>query len=200
MLWLALVTGWLLGAGSVPGLGATESDRQAATEALARGDRFTAERQFDRAIAEYTRAINLNPDFAEAFNNRGFARHCKREGSDAVPDLSKAIALREAFPHAHNTRGCSYLAQGRIAEAIADFDRAIQLQPDYPRAYRNRGHAHLLQGSFRLAIADLERAGSNPTRILLLLAITLLLVLGAIGAAFYYLIWARGEPGTFLSK
>lgn len=154
---------------------------------LARGDRFCAAQQWDDGIREYTRAIELKPDYAQAFNNRGFARYAKQDGTDAIPDLTRAIELREAFPHAYNTRGCAHLAAGNTARALADFDRAIELQPDYGKAYRNRGNAHLRLGQVRLAIADFERAGAHPKRLLLVLCVCGVLVLTVLVGTIYFL-------------
>jgi tetratricopeptide (TPR) repeat protein len=142
------------------------------------------EKEYDKAIGEYIRAIELNPDLAEAYNNRAYASYSKYDGTgNPLADLNRALELRPEFPHAYNTRGCVYMAGGQPDKAIADFNRAIQLQPDYPRAYRNRANAHLRKGHIGLAIADFERAGENPRRILLSLLIAAAVILGALAAA-----------------
>ena len=42
---------------------------------LRRGDQYAAAQDYDRAISDYTQAIKLNPDYAEAYNNRGYAEY-----------------------------------------------------------------------------------------------------------------------------
>ena len=148
---------------------------------LDRGDRHVAAREFDQAIAEYTRAIALKPNFAEAYNNRAYANYSKYDGTgDPLSDLNRAIELRPDYPHALNTRGCVYLSGGDLDRALADFSRAIELQPDYPRAYRNRANAYARTGQTALAIADWERAGGNPKQLILygfaILAFVILLI------------------------
>ena len=113
--------------------GQTHHD-QTAEAFLAQGDEFFSKGRYNAAIAQYTRAIELKPDYAEADNNRGYAAYSKYDGSDALPDLNLALQLRPHFAHAYNTRGCIHMAGGRTDEAIADFNRAIELQPDYRRA------------------------------------------------------------------
>lgn len=160
---------------------------------LARGDGFFASREYDKAIVEYTRAIELKPDFAEAYNNRAYASYSKYDGTgDPVADLDRALSLRPDFAHAYNTRGCVYMAAGKPDKAIADFSRAVQLQPDYPRVYRNRASAYLRKGSISLAFADFERAGGNPKRLLLYVCLILAAMLALAGAVAYRLLaWRR---------
>jgi tetratricopeptide (TPR) repeat protein len=151
---------------------------------LHRGNALLEKKEYDKAIAEYTCAIELNPNFAEAYNNRAYASYSKYDGTgDPLADLNRAIELRPEFLHAYNTRGCVYMAGGEPDKAIADFNRAIQLKPDYARAYRNRANAYLRKGHIWLAVADFERAGANPKRVLLYLFVAVLLILGALAAA-----------------
>ena len=147
---------------------------------LAAGDDLFSQGQYGAAISEYSRAIELKPDFAAAYNNRGYAAYSKYDGTDALPDLNRALQLRPDFPHAYNTRGCILMANGRTDEAIADFNRAIELEPDYPRAYRNRACALMKKGHIGTAFTDFERAGGHPRRIAAIL-VGSLAILGALG-------------------
>ena len=148
---------------------------------VTRGNAHLAAKEYNKAIAEYTRAIELRPDFAEAYNNRAYATYSKYDGTgDPLADLNRALVLRPEFAHAYNTQGCVYMAAGEPDKALADFNRAIQLQPDYPRAYRNRANVQLKKGHIGLAIADFERAGGNPKRIILWLLVAMALILGAL--------------------
>jgi len=148
-------------------LGNTAETNQsdAAQILLSRGDELMGRGEYNEAIAQYTKAIELRPDFAEAYNNRGYAVYSKYDGSDPLADLNRAIELRPNFAHAYNTRGCIYMARGQADLAIADFGRAIALQPDYSRAFRNRANVLMRKGRVREAFADFERAGINPWRV-----------------------------------
>src|SRR5262245_45776300 len=130
--------------------------------------------KYNEAIAQYTKAIELRPNFAEAYNNRGYAAYSKYDGSDPLADLNRAIELRPKFPHAYNTRGCVYMASGQTDLAIADFSEAVALQPDYPRAFRNRAIMLMKKGRLREAFADFGRSGINPWRAVAVLGILLL--------------------------
>jgi tetratricopeptide (TPR) repeat protein len=159
---------------------------------LVRGDKCLQSKEYDKAIIEYTRAIELKPDFAEAYNNRAYAYYSKYDGTgDPLSDLNRAIEIRPNFPHAYNTRGCVYMAGGNPDKAITDFTHAIQLQPDYPRAYRNRANAYLRKGHISLAVKDFEQAGGNPTQILIFISIWLLLALTLVPIGVYRLFYHK---------
>ena len=131
---------------------------------LTRGENFSGVRQYDRAIADYSMAIQLKPDYAEAYNDRGFAYYLKGDSERAIADYTRAIELRPNYPKAFNSRGVVYMAFGyERSKAVADFDRAIALKPDFRYAYINRANAHGLRHP-RLALADFHRAGMHPER------------------------------------
>jgi len=179
---VALSIAWTFSAAAQIAPGQTNHS-QTAEACLATGDEFFRKGLYNAAIAEYTRAIELKPDFAAAYNNRGYAAYSKYDGSDALPDLNRALRLRPNFPHAYNTRGCIHMANGRIDEAIADFNLAIELQPEYPRAFRNRAFALMKKGRISAAFSDFEHAGGPPKRIVAIIA-SVLIILGVLGIVF----------------
>jgi tetratricopeptide (TPR) repeat protein len=131
---------------------------------LKRGEDFAGVREYDRAIADYNTAIQLKPDYAEAYNDRGFAYYLKGNGDLAIADYTRAIELRPNYPKAYNSRGVVYMAGGYgRTKAIADFDRAIALKPDFRYAYINRANARLFRQPW-LAFEDFHRAGMHPER------------------------------------
>jgi tetratricopeptide (TPR) repeat protein len=147
---------------------------------LKRGEDLSGAREYDRAIADYTTAIRLKPDYAEAYNDRGFACYLKGDAERAIADFTRAIELRPDYPKAYNSRGVVYMAGGYgRAKAIADFDRAIALKPDFRYAYINRANARLFRHPW-LALDDFHRAGMHPERLLAILGGAILIVVAGI--------------------
>ena len=62
---------------------------------------------YDGAIADFTKAIELNPQLAEPYNNRGTARLHKHDLDGAIADYAKAIELNPQFADAYSNRGLS---------------------------------------------------------------------------------------------
>ena len=102
-----------------------------ATEYMIRGDRDFDASAYDNAIADYTHAIALKPDYAEAFNNRAYTYMTIEDYSAALPDLDEAIRLRPGYVNALMNRGDMYNYYYRIdrARAIEDYDRVLELDP-----------------------------------------------------------------------
>jgi lipoprotein NlpI len=125
---------------------------------VARGNAYYEKREYGRAIADFTRAIELNPNAEQAYNNRGNAYDAKGEYEKAIDDYSHAIELDPKSQRAYNNRGTAYTAMGEFARAIADFNRAIKLDPAYAQAYSNRGDTYKAKGEYDRAIADYNRA------------------------------------------
>ncbi len=152
-----------------------------------RGEKFAGEQRYDRAIADYTRAILGKPDYAEAYNDRGFAYYSKSNMKLAIADYTRAIELRPDYSKAFNSRGVAYMQGGYgAAKSVPDFDRAIALKPDFRYAYINRANARFMRHPW-LAIADFHRAGMYPERTAAKVAAALLVS----ALALAYLIWKR---------
>lgn len=112
----------------------------------------------DRAIADYSEAIRLNPKDAVAFNNRGNLWKDKRDLDRAFADYNEAIRLNPKYSMAYNNRGLAWNAKRDLDRAISDYDEAIRLDPKYAPAYNNRGIAWKDMGQLDRAISDYDVA------------------------------------------
>lgn len=121
-----------------------------------RGNAFRLEGQDGRALADYDRAVALDPSFPQVYINRGALRGGLGRIDLALQDFNAAIALDPSLAAAYGNRALAYLALGRPAEALQDLDREIALDPSAARAYLHRGRIHLQNGSRALAAADLR--------------------------------------------
>ena len=97
--------------------------------------------EYELAIANYNKAIELNPNFAKAHNNRGLAKAGRGEHRKAIKDYDVAISFNSRNARAFNSRGVSKACLGQYNEAIKDFNSAIEIDPMYTGAYYNRGLA-----------------------------------------------------------
>jgi len=102
-----------------------------AQDYFAQGDYDYERGACEAAIEDYTRAIQLNPRFAEAYNNRAYAHMVQHNYAAALPDLDKAIELRPDYINALMNRGDIYNYYYNINYdlAIADYDRILPLRP-----------------------------------------------------------------------
>ena len=113
---------------------------------------------YDLAIANYDKAIQLEPNDANAYYNRGLAKGKLGEYFAAISDFDKAIQLKPNDAEAYIGRGLAKTGLGQHFAAISDYDKAIQLKPDYAFAYYNRGIAKATLDQLFAAISDFDKA------------------------------------------
>ena len=123
-----------------------------------RGTAWGKKGDHDRAIADSSEAIRLNPRYAPAYYNRGNAWNSKGDYDRAIADFSEAIRLNPLDALAYNNRGVALRLKGDFDRSIADYNEAIRLNPKSPWAYLNRGVTRFAQGQFESAGADLSEA------------------------------------------
>ena len=109
--------------------------------------------QSQRAIEDYDKAIQLDPDDAWAYSGRGYAYRALGLHQRAIQDYDKAIQLQPSAKNYLN-RGVDYSWLGDNQAAIDDYTKAIQLDRFYAVAYNNRSIAYGKLGQDKLADAD----------------------------------------------
>lgn len=118
---------------------------------------------FRGAIDDYTAALQINPNFSLAYNNRGNARSRLKDYQGAINDFTQAIQINRNWGNlgiasAYNNRGNAYAALGELQRGIVDYNQAIRLDSNNANAYYNRGLAYREQGRKRLALQDFQKA------------------------------------------
>ena len=114
--------------------------------------------RFDAALAYYSQALRLKPDFAEAHNNLGSALEGQGNIPLAMNHWREAVRIRPHFPEAHSNLGNALLMEGRCEEAAAHCRQALRSRPDFPEALNNLGIALLRLGSLDEAVDSFEQA------------------------------------------
>jgi predicted O-linked N-acetylglucosamine transferase (SPINDLY family) len=112
----------------------------------------------EEAVASYGRAIEIQPNFFEAYFGRGTALQRLDRGEDALKDFDHALALNPSSADAQCNRGVALMKLRRWDAALACLDRAIALNPNLAEAHANRGK--LLAGLRRheAAVESFDRA------------------------------------------
>ncbi len=123
-----------------------------------RGDEYLYQGNYKQAIADYDKAIELDPSCATAYNNRGITYRKQGDYERAIVDHNKAIELEPDYATAYNNRGNVYYDQGNYEQAIANYNKAIELDPDYAYAYWSRGLTYKAIGFTESALSDLQHS------------------------------------------
>ena len=114
--------------------------------------------KLESALADYDRALEINPQDSDIYNNRGNIYYTRGELKLALADYNKALEFDSQNSLAYKNRSGLHRYKGEFELAFADLNRALKINPRYAEAYNNRGLLYSEQGEFELAFADLNRA------------------------------------------
>ncbi|HYC45558.1 MAG TPA: tetratricopeptide repeat protein [Burkholderiales bacterium] len=131
---------------------------QLAQAYFTRGTHWGTLANHDRAIADFTMAIELDPKLAGAHFNRALAYSEKDDHAAAVADYDAALRLSPREARAYIGRAVEWTLLGEYARAAADYEQAMRLQPESFNAYFGRGRARFYAGDFLGAASDFLRA------------------------------------------
>jgi tetratricopeptide (TPR) repeat protein len=115
--------------------------------------------KYNAAIADYTIAITLKPDFIEAYKNRGLVRtQSNRELDEAVADYAQAIKLAPRDAGGYLGKGLALSRVGKNSEAIVFLSQAIEIKPTLAIAYFVRASIYIDLDERQLALRDYQTA------------------------------------------
>ena len=114
---------------------------------------------FEGAILEFTKAIEINPQFINAYLYRGGAKGELNDYRGAIADFTKAIVINPKSDDAYYLRGLAKSKFKHYKEAILDFSKAILINPKLKEAYFSRGFAKLKLGQKNSGCLDFSKAG-----------------------------------------
>ena len=115
------------------------------------------EKEYDKAIAEFTKAIGIRPTDPRGFLGRGLAHYNKKAYDEAIADYTQAIRVRSNLPLPYSLRGRAYYETDQFEQAMADFTESIRLDPKVPDNYYRRGWIHKRNKDYDHALADYRR-------------------------------------------
>jgi tetratricopeptide (TPR) repeat protein len=111
-----------------------------------------------QAAAQFTKALEVDPDWVEAYVNRGQAYVFQGDWDKAIKDFDQALNLDpETFEALYN-RGRVYTKMGQPGKAIADYTTALKLKKNDWQIYYNRGNAYLDAEKYPDALKDFNQA------------------------------------------
>ena len=125
---------------------------------LNRGIALYRRDEYELALDAFEKAIELKPDYADAWNNRGVTLGRLDRHEEALKACDKAIELKPDYADAWNNRGFALAKLGRYEEALEACDKAIELKPDYAEAWDSKGFALAKLGRYEEALEACDKA------------------------------------------
>ena len=113
---------------------------------------------YEKAILEYNKLIEINPSNAKAFYNRGYSYMQLGNYISATKDFNKAVEINSNFPEAFFNRGWIQGELGNYEKAILDYSKGLKLNSKDDLAFFNRGWNKGELGRYKEAILDYNKA------------------------------------------
>jgi tetratricopeptide (TPR) repeat protein len=125
---------------------------------FARGNAWANQKEFNKSIEDYDRALSIDDNFFEALVNRGYSYYYLKEYDEAISDFSLAISKNNKNSDFYLKRGKANYESKRFSEALKDFDHAIFLDETDSTSYNWRGCTWFANGKFQKAQKDYFKA------------------------------------------
>lgn len=119
-----------------------------------RGNFYREQKQPDKALADYNKAIETNPNYRLAYNGRGNIYFNNNQNERAIEDYNKVLSINANDAKALNNRAAALFKLNRIDEAIPDVEKAVALEPNYPDALLNRAVLYSVKELHDKALID----------------------------------------------
>ncbi|BBM84851.1 tetratricopeptide repeat protein [Candidatus Uabimicrobium amorphum] len=123
-----------------------------------RGSLYKNLKQYEKALADYNKAIAIDPDNFVAYKNRGILYQDLKQYEKALADYNKAIDIDPNNFEAYNNRGLLYKHLKQYEKALADYNKTIVIDPNNSFAYNNRGALYKDLKQYEKALADHNKA------------------------------------------
>lgn len=138
----------------------TLTNPQTPSDFYIRGIRYVLSRRYRAALTDYSRAIELDGQFAEAYLRRAEARYLLEDDSGVLADCQRAIALNSTEARTYYYQGMARYRLEYVQSAVAAFTDAITCDPEEAQYYYRRGVAYQDLNLLDEAAKDLRKAAS----------------------------------------
>jgi len=98
------------------------------------------QKNFDKAVINYKKSIEINPDYAEGHNNLGSALYKLGKFNESIDSYQQAIKINPEYAEAYNNLGNVYDINEKVDEAILNYKKAIKINANFVEAYSNLGN------------------------------------------------------------
>jgi protein O-mannosyl-transferase len=123
-----------------------------------RGGSFLRQGRLEEEIADFQRALEIEPYYAEAQYDLGTALLQKGQLNEAITHFQKALEINTNYADAYDNLGNALLQKGNVDAAIDHFRMALKIMPGSAEAHNNIGNALLQTGNLDEAIVHFQQA------------------------------------------
>jgi tetratricopeptide (TPR) repeat protein len=126
-----------------------------------KGKSYADDEMYGKAIECLTKAIEIDPKLAKAYDYRGYCYYSMIQYEEAIADFKMALKLgNERSEETYYYMGWTHYDMGNYDEAVKCFTKTIEMSPNNARLYYDRGCAYKISGHLDEAEYDFRKACS----------------------------------------
>jgi tetratricopeptide (TPR) repeat protein len=129
-----------------------------AEEFFYKASEYEEQGQYIKALELYNKAIQLNLEYAVAYNNRGLIHLKQNNYAQAIVDFNKAIQLKPHDAITYYNLGLVYHEQKNYSQALIYYNKAIKISPYHSKIYNNRGNIYMEKKDHKNSLSDYNKA------------------------------------------
>ena len=137
---------------------ATDLDAQTAKKFFKTGEDFVEAENYEDAIEQFTKAIELESDFEDAYLERAKAKEKISKLAEAAEDYNRLTAIDPKESEYFYNEGRLYAQLEKFQESILPLSKAIEINKKYHDAIQLRSKSYIKLDSFKTAIRDCDLA------------------------------------------
>ncbi|MBV6645205.1 MAG: tetratricopeptide repeat protein [Cyclobacteriaceae bacterium] len=122
------------------------------------GNQALDHREFDKAISFYDKSLELDTEFAEAYNNRGVAKVEDGRHIEAIQDYNQALLRRPGYWECLHNRAMAYEKTRKFEKSLDDLNRLTEQFPDSAISYFSKGLVYTSMRAFQIARQEFTKA------------------------------------------
>jgi regulator of sirC expression with transglutaminase-like and TPR domain len=134
------------------------TDPHSAQDYYDRGQAFQGKEQYEKALADYAKALQLDPQLVKAYTSRAWIHNENGDYTDAIADATSALDLDPVNVDALRERGYAHALQDQTKGAIQDLTAALALEPRNLTLLVYRGNAYFASAKYDEAVKDYSAA------------------------------------------
>ncbi len=131
---------------------------EAARELYNKGLESAGKGDFEAAMKEYSRAIELDANYCDAMDNLGQVLRRQGKLDEAIYWYKRSIGVFPGNSSAHTNLAVAYSKQGKKDDAISEYKVLLKMNPDDPEGYYGLGTVYLASGEFNSAAKNFQKA------------------------------------------
>jgi serine/threonine protein kinase/Flp pilus assembly protein TadD len=121
------------------------------------GTIYRSDGKYDKALEEYNKVLELDPNYGEVYNELGYLYADMRNFEKSIEHFKKYVSLNPGDANPLDSMAEAYFLMGRLDEAIAKYKEALEVKPDFSGVSLKIGYIYALKEDYPEALKWVDK-------------------------------------------